>query len=120
VAELIQPGRGVNIDPATLDPNGVASYVTRAREDGLVNHLLAIIPDTLIGALVKGDLLQVLPVSILAGFSILLMGDAGKPVSGAIDTAAKVFFGIIRIVVRAAPIGALGATAFTIGALVAS
>jgi aerobic C4-dicarboxylate transport protein len=116
VGELIQPGRGFNIDPATLDPNAVASYVTRAKEDGLVNHLLAIIPDTFIGALARGDLLQVLLVSILAGFSISLMGDAGKPVSGAIDSAAKVFFGIIRIVVRAAPIGAFGAMAFTIGA----
>jgi aerobic C4-dicarboxylate transport protein len=116
VGELIQPGRGFNIDPATLDPNAVASYVTRAKEDGLVNHLLAIIPDTFIGALAKGDLLQVLLISILAGFSISLMGDTGKRVSGAIDTAAKVFFGIIRIVVRAAPIGAFGAMAFTIGA----
>jgi aerobic C4-dicarboxylate transport protein len=113
---LIEPGRGFNIDLATLDPNAVASYVTGAREDGLVSHLLAIIPDTFIGALAKGDLLQVLLVSILAGFSISLMGDAGKPVSGAIDTAAKVFFGIIRIVVRAAPIGAFGAMALTIGA----
>jgi aerobic C4-dicarboxylate transport protein len=103
VGELIQPGRGFNIDPATLDPNAVASYVTGASEDGLVNHLLAIIPDTFIGALAKGDLLQVLLVSILAGFSISLMADAGKPVSGAIDTAAKVFFGIIRIVVRSEP-----------------
>jgi aerobic C4-dicarboxylate transport protein len=116
VGELIQPGKGFNIDPATLDPNAVASYVTRAKEDGIVNHLLAIIPDTFIGALARGDLLQVLLVSILAGLSISLMGEVGKQVSGAVDAAAKVFFGIIRIIVRAAPIGAFGAMAFTIGA----
>jgi aerobic C4-dicarboxylate transport protein len=115
VGELIQPGKGFNIDPATLDPNAVASYVAHAKEDGVVNHLLAIIPDTFVGALARGDLLQVLLVSILAGFSISLMGELGKQVSDAVDAAAKVFFGIIRIVVRAAPIGALGAMAFTIG-----
>jgi aerobic C4-dicarboxylate transport protein len=116
VGELVQPGKGFNVDPATLDPNAVASYVTRAKEEGIVNHLLAIIPDTFIGALARGDLLQVLLVSILAGFSIALMGETGKRVSDAIDSAAKVFFGVIRIIVRAAPIGAFGAMAFTIGA----
>ena len=116
VGELIQPGQRFDIDPATLDPNAVASYVTRAKEDGIVNHLLGIIPDTFIGALARGDLLQVLLISILAGFSISLMGDVGKQVSGAVDAAAKVFFGMIRIIVRAAPIGAFGAMAFTIGA----
>jgi aerobic C4-dicarboxylate transport protein len=115
VGNLVQPGKGFNIDPATLDPNAVASYVTRAKEDGLVNHLLAIIPDTFLGALAHGDLLQVLLVSILSGVSISVMGEAGKPISRAIDAAAKVFFGIIRIVVRVAPIGAFGAMAFTIG-----
>jgi aerobic C4-dicarboxylate transport protein len=116
VGKVVQPGQGFNIDLATLDPNAVASYVTRAKEEGVVSHLLGIIPDTFLGAIARGDLLQVLLVSILAGFSISLMGEAGKPVSGAIDTAAKVLFGIIRIVVRAAPIGAFGAMAFTIGA----
>jgi aerobic C4-dicarboxylate transport protein len=116
VGELVQPGKGFNVDPATLDPNAVASYVTRAKEEGIVNHLLAIIPDTFIGALARGDLLQVLLVSILAGFSIALMGETGKRVADAIDSAAKVFFGVIRIIVRAAPIGAFGAMAFTIGA----
>jgi len=116
VGELAEPGKGFNIDPATLDPKAVASYVTRAREEGIVSHLLAIIPDTFIGAFAKGDLLQVLLVSILTGFSISLMGETGNRVSDAIDVAARVLFGIIRIVVRAAPIGAFGAMAFTIGA----
>jgi aerobic C4-dicarboxylate transport protein len=116
VGEVLQPGRGFNIDVGSLDPNAVAGYVTRAKEEGIVNHLLAIIPDTFIGAFARGDLLQVLLVSILTGFAISFLGEAGKPVSNAIDLAARVFFSIIRIVVRAAPIGAFGAMAFTIGA----
>jgi aerobic C4-dicarboxylate transport protein len=115
VGGLVAPGRGFNIDPATLDPNAVATYVTRAKEEGIVSHLLAIIPDSFFGALARGDLLQVLLVSILAGFSIAMMGETGKPVAAAIEKAAQVFFGIIRIVVRAAPVGAFGAMAFTIG-----
>jgi len=116
VGELVRPGAGFNIDPATMDAGAVASYVTRAKEEGIVAHLLAIIPDSYVGALARGDLLQVLLVSILSGFSIALMGKAGEPIAKAIDQAARVFFGIIRIVVRVAPIGAFGAMAFTIGA----
>jgi aerobic C4-dicarboxylate transport protein len=115
VGIIVAPGKGFNIDPATLDPNAVASYVTRAKQEGIVSHLLAIIPDSFFDALAKGDLLQVLLISILTGFSISLLGEAGRPVAGAIDVAARVFFGIIRFVVRLAPIGAFGAMAFTIG-----
>jgi aerobic C4-dicarboxylate transport protein len=116
VGELVQPGSGFNIDPASLNPKDVASYVTRAKEDSLVAHLLGIIPDSFIGALARGDLLQVLLVAILSGFAISMMGEAGEKVSRAIDMAARVFFGIIRIIVRVAPVGAFGAMAFTIGA----
>jgi aerobic C4-dicarboxylate transport protein len=115
VGEVIQPGAGFNIDPASLDPKAVANYVTRAKEEGIVAHLLAIIPDTFVGAFARGDLLQVLLVSILTGFSISFMGETGAKVASVIDVMAKIFFGIIRIVVRAAPIGAFGAMAFTIG-----
>jgi aerobic C4-dicarboxylate transport protein len=116
VAEVLKPGAGFNIDPATLDPKAVASYVTRAKEEGVVAHLLAIIPNSFVGAFSTGDLLQVLLVSILTGFAITFMGDVGTKVAHGIDVAAKVFFGVIRIIVRAAPIGAFGAMAFTIGA----
>jgi len=117
VGELAHPGSGFNIDPASLDPKAVSSYVTRAKEDSLVGHLLAIIPpDSFFGALARGDLLQVLLVSILTGFAISMMGEAGESVARAIDKAARVFFGVIRIIVRVAPIGAFGAMAFTIGA----
>jgi aerobic C4-dicarboxylate transport protein len=113
----MQPGRGFNIDPASLDPKAVATYVTRAKEDSVISHILAIIPDSFFGGLARGDLLQVLLVAILTGFAIAALGPSIRTgVVNAIDAAAKVFFGIIRIVVRAAPIGAFGAMAFTIGA----
>lgn len=115
VGELIQPGSGFNIDPATLDPKAVSSYVTRAKEDSLTAHLLAIIPDSYFGALARGDLLQILLVSILTGFAISRLGTVGTRITAAIDMAGKAFFGIIRIIVRVAPIGAFGAMAFTIG-----
>ena len=116
VGELLKPGAGFNIDPSTIDPNSVATYVTKAKEDGIVAHLMAIIPDSYFGALARGDLLQVLLVSILSGFAVALMGKAGEPIAHAVDQAAKMFFGIIRMIVRVAPIGAFGAMAFTVGA----
>ncbi|MBV9968718.1 MAG: dicarboxylate/amino acid:cation symporter [Xanthobacteraceae bacterium] len=116
VGEVLRPGDGFNIDPATLDPKLVAGYAARAKEDTLLGHLLAIIPqDSYFGALARGDLLQILLISILSGFAVSQMGPLGERISAAIDTAAKMFFGVIRIIVRAAPIGAFGAMAFTIG-----
>jgi aerobic C4-dicarboxylate transport protein len=109
-------GRGFNIDPASIDPKAVTSYVTQAKETGIVAHLLGIIPDSYLDALARGDLLQVLLVSILSGFAIAYLGKTGEPIANAIDRAAKMFFGIIRIIVRVAPLGALGAMAFTVGA----
>jgi aerobic C4-dicarboxylate transport protein len=116
VGEILQPGRGFNIDPASIDPKAVTSYVTQAKETGIVAHLLGIIPDSYLDALARGDLLQVLLVSILSGFAIAYLGKTGEPIANAIDRAAKMFFGIIRIIVRVAPLGALGAMAFTVGA----
>ncbi|HEX2655072.1 MAG TPA: dicarboxylate/amino acid:cation symporter [Xanthobacteraceae bacterium] len=116
VAEIVHPGAGFNINPATLDTKAVSSYVTRAKEDSIVAHLLAIIPDTFFSAFAKGDLLQILLISIFSGFAIAGMGEVGQKITHAIDVVAKVFFGVIRIIVRVAPIGAFGAMAFTIGA----
>src|ERR1700716_1106081 len=80
VGEVLQPGRGFNIDAASIDPKNVASYVTQAKENGIVAHLLAIIPDSYFGALARGDLLQVLLVSILSGFAIAYLGKTGEPI----------------------------------------
>jgi aerobic C4-dicarboxylate transport protein len=116
VAEVVQPGAGFNVDPATLDPKAVASYAARAKEESFVSHLLAIIPNTFVDAFAKGDLLQVLLISILTGFAISQMGAVGEKITAGIGYAGEVFFRIIGIIVRAAPIGAFGAMAFTIGA----
>jgi aerobic C4-dicarboxylate transport protein len=116
VGEVVHPGSGFNIDPASLDPKAVSGYVARAKEEGIIAHLLAIIPNSFFGALANGDLLQVLLVAILTGFAISRLGELGQRIAGVIDAAAKVFFRIIGIIVRAAPIGAFGAMAFTIGA----
>ena len=116
IGEVAQPGAGFNIDPATIDPKSVANYVTRAKEEGIVPHLLAIIPDSFFSALVKGDLLQVLLIAILSGFALTRLGELGERIANAIDAAAQLFFRIIGIIVRVAPIGAFGAMAFTIGA----
>jgi aerobic C4-dicarboxylate transport protein len=116
VGYVIQPGAGFNIDPASLDPKSVATYVTRAKDESIVQHFMQIIPDTFIGAFAKGDLLQVLLISILTGFALTRLGKLGENISHAIDNVAKVFFTIIGIIVRVAPIGAFGAMAFTVGA----
>lgn len=116
VGELAHPGSGFNIDATALDPKAVAGYVARAREEGFVAHLLAIIPNTFVDAFAKGDLLQVLLIAILTGFALARMGETGKRVTGLIDDVGKVMFRIIGMIVRLAPVGAFGAMAFTIGA----
>ena len=83
VGELLQPGKGFNIDVTSLDPKAVASYVTQAKQEGIVAHLLAIIPDTFMGAFAKGDLLQVLLISILSGFAISRLGQLGETINDA-------------------------------------
>jgi aerobic C4-dicarboxylate transport protein len=115
VASTIQPGKGLNIDPSTLDPKAVAGYVSHIKDVGLVARLQAIIPETFVEAFVQGDVLQVLLIAILTGFAVSRLGELGVKITRAVSAAGKVFFGIIRIIVKAAPIGAFGAIAFTVG-----
>jgi aerobic C4-dicarboxylate transport protein len=116
VGDAIQPGRGFNIDPATLDPTIAAGYVAKARHgEGVADYLLHLIPDTFFGAFAEGNLLQVLLVAVLVGFACTRIGDLGHKTAGFLDSAAKVFFGVIHVVVRLAPLGAFGAMGFTIG-----
>jgi len=89
VGEVIHPGSGFNIDPASLDPKAVASYATRAKEESVVAHLMAIIPSTYLDALVKGDLLQVLFVAILSGFAVARIGAIGERITAAIEAVAR-------------------------------
>src|SRR6202023_2123542 len=84
VGEVLQPGKGFNIDPATLDPRAVANYVTAAKQEGIVGHLLGIIPDSFFGPLARCDILQALLVSILSGFVIARLGSIGEKINSAI------------------------------------
>jgi aerobic C4-dicarboxylate transport protein len=115
VAYLLHPGRGFNIDPATLDPQVVARYVIRAKDVGILPLLLGIIPSTIVDAFVKGDVLQVLFIAVLFGFAIAQMGSRGELLVRMIDSFTKMLFSVIRIIVRAAPIGAAAGMAFTVG-----
>jgi aerobic C4-dicarboxylate transport protein len=115
VSHLLHPGAGLNLDPATLDTKSVANYLTRARETGIVPFLLAIIPRTVAEAFVTGDVLQVLLISILTGFAVSRMGALGERVIRGFAIATKVVFGVIRTIIKAAPLGALGGMAFTVG-----
>ena len=117
VAITFRPGLGLNIDPATLDPRSVASFVGRAKEAGIVPFLLNIIPRTIVEAFTGGDVLQVLLISILTGFALSRLGEIGERATRAIGLVTKAVFGMIRIIVRAAPIGAFGAMAFTVASL---
>jgi aerobic C4-dicarboxylate transport protein len=115
VGELVRPGAGFNIDPASLDPSVTEAYVTRAKADSITEHLMHVIPDTFFSAFAGGDLLQVLLIAILFGYACTRLGATGQKVAGWLETIVKVFFQIIHMVVRLAPIGAFGAMAFTIG-----
>jgi aerobic C4-dicarboxylate transport protein len=115
VAVVVHPGAGLNIDAATLDPKAAAVFVGRAKETGFIPFLLAFIPRTFVGALAEGEVPQVLLISILTGFAIANLGEIGQRALQGIELANKVVFGIVRIVVRAAPLGALGGMAFTVG-----
>jgi aerobic C4-dicarboxylate transport protein len=116
VANVVQPGRGLNIDPASLDAGAVSQYSSAAHETTVVGFLLAIIPDTVVSAFSTGNILQVLFVSVLFGLALAMVGDAGKPVLTMLESVSIAFFRLVAIVMKAAPIGAFGAFAFTIGA----
>ena len=116
VGKVVHPGAGFNIDPATLDPKIGAEYLAKAEHgEGVVAYLMNLIPDTFVGAFADGQLLQVLVIAILAGFACTRMGAFGDKVADVLDDIARLFFGIIGVIVQLAPIGAFGAMAFTIG-----
>lgn len=115
VVNVMQPGAGFNIDPATLDPKVGKTYAEQAHSLNATDFLLNVIPNSFFDALARGDILEVLLIAILSGFAISFMGEAGRPVLEFIEKASKVFFGIMNIIVKVAPIGALGAMAFTVG-----
>jgi len=115
VANVVRPGHGLNIDPATLQTGQVAEYAAKAHESSLTGFLTAIIPETFLSAMTEGNILQVLLISILFGIALALVGDRGQRVLDLMEDISIVFFRLVSIVMKAAPIGAFGAMAFTIG-----
>lgn len=115
VAKVIRPGEGFNVNVATLDTSALAHYTSNAHMPTMVEFLMHIIPDTFIGAFARGDILQVLLIAILVGFALSISGEKGRPILQLIDHLSVVIFSVVRIVMKAAPIGAFGAMAFTIG-----
>lgn len=115
VANVFQPGAGMNINPADLDQKAVQGFVAKSHDMTLVGFVMDIIPKTLISPFVGDNILQVLLVAVLFGVSLAMVGDAGKPVLNFFEALTKPVFKLVNIVMKAAPIGAFGAMAFTIG-----
>jgi len=116
VANVVRPGAGLHIDPATLDAGSVAQYSKQAHETTVTGFLLAIIPQTVLSGLSEGNVLQTLFIAILFGVSLASVGARGRRVLAALEELATILFKLVAIVMKAAPIGAFGAMAFTIGA----
>jgi aerobic C4-dicarboxylate transport protein len=115
VGNLVHPGSAFNIDPATLDAGAVAQYAGQAKVQSVTDFLVHIIPNTFVDAFAKGDILQVLLVSLLFGFALSMAGPRCKPLVDMLAALTQAVFGVVSILMRFAPIGAFGAMAFTIG-----
>ncbi|MFN3624572.1 MAG: cation:dicarboxylate symporter family transporter, partial [Hyphomicrobium sp.] len=112
VANLARPGDGFT---GTGDAAAVAQYAERAQHQSTVDFLLHVIPDSLVGAFADGNILQVLLISVLFGFALMVLGERGRTVRALVDDMGHAFFGIIAVIMKAAPVGAFGAMAYTIG-----
>src|SRR5260221_1712218 len=115
VGTLVRPGEGFNVNPAALDPGAVAAYAGQAKAQSVSDFLLHIIPATVIDAFAKGDILQVVFVSILFGVALSAAGVRAKPLLEMLEALTQVVFKVVNLLMRFAPIGAFGAMAFTIG-----
>jgi aerobic C4-dicarboxylate transport protein len=115
VGNVVRPGGAFNVNPATLDARAVADYAGQAKAQTATDFLMHIIPTTVVDAFSKGDILQVLLVSVLFGFALSSVGPRGKPLVDLLNALTDAVFGVVSILMRFAPIGAFGALAFTIG-----
>ena len=115
VAREFEPGHGIHANAATLDASSVSQYTTAAKQQSTVDFLLHVIPHTFVSAFSEGEILQVLFIAILAGIALAQMGAKAAPVMDLMHSVSKMFFGIVGMVTKAAPIAAFGAMAFTIG-----
>jgi aerobic C4-dicarboxylate transport protein len=115
IVNVWQPGVGMNIDPSAIDTKPIQAYTTKVGQENSVDFLLHIIPGTVVGAFAEGEILQVLFFSVLFGFALSFLGERGKPVLHIIEVISHTFFRIVGIIMKAAPLGAFGAIAFTVG-----
>ncbi len=115
VGNVVRPGAGFNANPAGLDAKSVTDYAGAAKSQSVTEFLMHIIPNTVVGAFAAGDILQVLLVALLFGFALSAVGDKCKSLVELFDALAHAVFGMVNILMRAAPIGAFGAMAFTVG-----
>jgi aerobic C4-dicarboxylate transport protein len=115
VVNILQPGVGMNVDARTIDTKSIQVYTTKAGQQSTVEFLMHIVPNTVVGAFAEGEILQVLLFAILFAFGLFMLGERARPVLAIIDIVSHALFGIVSIVMKAAPIGAFGAMAFTIG-----
>jgi aerobic C4-dicarboxylate transport protein len=115
VGNLVHPGSGFNVSAANLDAKAVADYAGQAKAQSVTDFLLHIIPNTIVDAFAKGDILQVVFVAILFGLALSALGDRGKPLVTLLDSLTQAVFGIVNMLMRLAPVGAFGAMAFTVG-----
>ena len=112
---VIRPGEGMNVDLSKVNTSLIDPYVKQTGAIGFVPFLINIVPNTFVGAFAEGNILQVLFISILCGFALIWLGETGKPLVNMIDIAAKMIFRVVEMVMWAAPLGAFGAIAFTVG-----
>jgi aerobic C4-dicarboxylate transport protein len=115
IVHAVGPGHGIHADVTTLDTSALDKTLSAARPHGIVEHLLAIIPESFFGAFTSGDVLQVLLLGVLMGVALSSLGPRAKGVMDLLEQTATALFGIVAIVMRLAPLGAFGAMAFTIG-----
>jgi aerobic C4-dicarboxylate transport protein len=115
VVNTIQPGAGMNVDASTLDTKALASYTTAAKSQNTVDFVLNIIPNTIVDAFAKGEILQVLLFALLFGLALSSVGEPARPVVTLIDKVSHALFVVVGFIMKVAPIGAFGAMAFTIG-----
>lgn len=113
---VFKPGKGFNVDPATLDASSIEKFASKAKETSIIEFLTSIIPTTFTDAFTSsGNLLQVLLLAVLFGYALTHIGESGKSVLDFLNSISKVFFKIVHVLMKFAPLGAFGAMAFTIG-----
>ena len=115
VANTLQPGAAMNVDASTIDTRAIQGFVAKSKEQSTIQFLMDIIPNTVVGAFAQGEILQVLFFAVLFAFGLQMLGERGKVLLGVIDQASHALFAVVSIIMKAAPIGAFGAMAFTIG-----